>query len=76
MVKALIHKNRVQKNRFFGSALFIKRRSWSFAAHEVCILYFIFFSGRKLNRPAFKIEELDLILALLAANQFFYIFDR
>ena len=37
MTKALIDKTRVQKNRFFVSALFIKRRSCSVAVHACSV---------------------------------------
>ena len=66
MTKALIDKTRVQKNRCFVSALFIKRWSCSVAVHacsvavhEVCI---IILSNQKLSHLTLKMEELDLIL--------------
>ena len=73
MTKALIDKTRVQKNRFFVSALFIKRRSCSVAVHEVCI---IILSNQKLNHLTLKIEELDLILICWLLINFLYVLGR
>ena len=87
MTKALIDKTRVQKNRFFVSALFIKRRSCSVAVHacsvavhacsvavhEVCI---IILSNQKLNHLTLKIEELDLTLICWLLINFLYVLDR
>ena len=87
MTKALIDKTRVQKNRCFVSALFIKRWSCSVAVHacsvavhacsvavhEVCI---IILSNQKLNHLTLKIEELDLTLICWLLINFLYVLDR